>query len=136
MLSRIAKLSFVFSSPPVKTKVGEDVIALLREATRAYLLGLTRSSVCVCRALLEAALKDKIAKKDLELARVESRKKGDLELLIMIAATSGLITRSECDAATDVRRTGNRTLHRAPPSDKVAWDTLLNTRTVISALCR
>lgn len=46
-LERISKVTFVFTSPPIRTHAGAGVVALLKEATRAYLFGLVRSCVAV-----------------------------------------------------------------------------------------
>jgi hypothetical protein len=133
ILERVSQLGFVFDAPPVKSRAGADVVALLREATKAYLYGMTRGSVSLCRALLEAALKEKVPQAEL-IAERQRANKGELECMIIVAARRGLLTNAVVVKAHAVRKAGNRALHRTPPDDKVAWSVLLDTRGVVSAL--
>lgn len=133
ILDRISDTTFIFDAPPIKTKAGPGVVTLLKEATRAYLFGLGRSCVCVCRALLEAALRERVSQQVLVREQLTS-KKGELESLITIAVRDGRLTEELGRLAHDIRKTGNRTLHGTGPSDPRAWEVLSETRTVVSAL--
>src|SRR5207245_7402617 len=133
VLERIASVSFVFEAPPIKTRAGPGVIALLKEATRAYLFGLGRSCVCVCRALLEAALREGVSEREVLQERLDT-KRGDLECLIGLAVKGGRLSNTLAEKAHTVRQAGNRALHGTNPSDHRAWDVLQDTRTIVSAL--
>jgi hypothetical protein len=134
VLERISRVSFVFDSPGIKTRADPGVIQLLREATRAYLFGLNRSCLCVCRALLEAALRDGVSNRELLEERNAAGKKGELECLIAIAAERGRLPSHLLARAHAVRRAGNRALHGTRPNDDAAWELLQDTRTIITAL--
>src|SRR5574341_778729 len=131
VLERIAKVTFVFESPPIKTRAAPGVIALLKEATRAYLFGLGRSCVCVCRALLEAALRGGVSEHELLQERFNS-KKGELESLIGLATKRRRLSSKLAQKAHAIRQAGNRALHGINPSDDLAWDVLQDTRTIVS----
>ena len=133
ILARIRDVSFVFEAPPIKSKAAPAIVALLREATRAYLFNLRRSSVSLCRALLEAALRDQVPEAEL---REERRKteKGELECLIDIAARNGVLLSQLATQSHNVRKAGNKALHGSEPSDAVAWAVLLDVRAVVSAV--
>ena len=133
VLDRIEKVSFVFDSPPIKTRAAPGVILLLREATRAYLFGLSRSCVCVCRALLEAALRERVSDAELRDERVRT-KKGDLESLISIAERHHRLPSALVLKAHAIRRAGNQALHGTRPNDERAWEFLQDTRAIVTAL--
>ena len=57
ILRRIRSNTFVFGTPPTLGVASPEAVAMLREATRAYLFNLRRSCVAICRALLEDVLK-------------------------------------------------------------------------------
>jgi hypothetical protein len=60
ILACIRASTFIFTSPLIHGTAAAAVVALLREATRAYLFNLRRSYVSVCRALLETALRARV----------------------------------------------------------------------------
>lgn len=133
VLDRIRKVSFVFDSPPIKTRATPGVGLLLKEATRAYLFGLSRSCVCVCRALLEAGLRDIVSEKELSEERLRT-KKGELECLISLARQRGGLSSALETKAHAIRRAGNRALHGTRPNDSLAWELLQDTRAIVTAL--
>jgi hypothetical protein len=134
ILERVRANSFVFTSPPIKGIARQEVVALLREATRAYLFELRRSCVSLCRALVEAALRDCVNPSDLLNERWKS-KKGELECLINVAARCGVLTPKRCGQAHRVRQAGNNALHGGEPTDEATWAILLDTRAVVEAVC-
>lgn len=133
ILARIGDVSFVFSAPPIKTRAGPSVVALLREATRAYLFNLRRSCVSLCRALLEAALREKVSEAELLKERFET-KKGELECLVNITGRRGLLSVQHRAQSHGVRKAGNTALHGSEPSNQEAWHVLQDTRVIVSAL--
>jgi hypothetical protein len=135
ILERIARLSFVFDSPPIKTRAGTAVIALLKEATRAYLFGLTRSSVSTCRALLEESLRERVSTTDVVDEFVRT-KRGAIECLINVAGRKNVLNGDLVRKAHLVRKAGNGALHKAAPSDETAWRTLQGTRRIVTYLYR
>ena len=135
LLERIHNVTFVFEAPPIRSKAGLAVVTLLREATRAYLFELRRASVSLCRALLEAMLREAVPADELRALRTSPRR-GDLELLIQAALDSGRLDRSLNGPAHEVRKAGNLALHGAEPDDAMAWKTLLDVRRIAAALYR
>lgn len=135
VLERIRKVSFVFDSPPIKTRATPGVVVLLKEATRAYLFGLSRSCVCVCRALLEAALREEVSDGDLSDARLKT-KKGELECLISLARQRQRLSPALETKAHAIRRAGNQAMHGTRPNDSRAWELLQDTRAIVTALYR
>lgn len=109
VLARIRASTFVFGSPPVHGKVSPEVIALLREATRAYLFGLEHSCVSICRALLEDALRGHVKPADL-LKEVWRSKRGELECLINLC--EGKLGKKLSRQAHAIRVAGNKALHQ------------------------
>jgi hypothetical protein len=130
VLQRIRENSFVFTAPPIKSIAGSDVVALVKEATRAYLFGLRRSCVSLCRALIEAALRERVDLGELLTERIQS-KNGEVECLINVAARRRILTRKLSGLAHGIRIAGNRALHGAEPTDSEAWAVLLDTRAVV-----
>jgi hypothetical protein len=134
LLRRIRENSFVFTAPPIQGIAGTDVVALLKEATRAYLFRLQRSCVSLSRALIEAALRERVDASEVLNERLQS-KKGDLECLINVAARRRILTPKLSERAHRIRIAGNRGLHGSEPSDTEAWGVLLDTRAVVEAVC-
>jgi hypothetical protein len=134
VLQRIRENTFVFTAPPIKGIAGTDVVALLREATRAYLFRLQRSSVSLCRALIEAALRERVDPSELLNERFQS-KKGEVECLINVAARRRILTQELSGRAHRIRIAGNRALHGPEPTDTEAWGVLLDTRAVVEVVC-
>lgn len=136
ILAHIRASTFVFDSPPIHGKVGPEVVGLLREATRAYLLGLERSCVSICRALLEEALRGHVKPAEL-LSEVWKSKKGELECLINVSERTGALKPKLAKQAHATRKAGNRTLHAKQSSGRSnedAWAVLLDTRAIVEAL--
>ena len=133
ILARIRAHSFVFASPPIKGIAPAAVVNLLREATRAYLFNLRRSCVSLCRALLEAALRQRVNPTELLNERFKS-KKGELECLINVSARRGALTPKLCKQAHAVRQAGNNALHGHEPSDETAWAVLVDTREIVEVV--
>jgi hypothetical protein len=133
-LERISAVTFVFTSPPIRTRAGAGVVALLQEATRAYLFGLVRACVAVCRALLEEALGELLTASEREQARGLAGK-GELEAMIDVAREKGYLSETDSRKAHTVRKAGNRALHRAAaPNDTAAWRVLEDTRAVLGVI--
>lgn len=132
-LQRISTVTFVLTSPPIRTHAGAGVVALLKEATRAYLLGLVRSCVAVCRALLESALQELLTASEREEARGLAPK-GELEAMIDVAREKGYLSETNFIKAHAIRKAGNRALHRAAPNDTAAWRVLDDTRAVLGVI--
>lgn len=136
ILAGIRKNTFVFTTPPIAGVAKPEVRAILREATRAYLFNQLRSCVTLCRALVEAALKTRISKDDID---AENRRTGDymggLERSIDLAIARGILTAAMGGQADAVRRLGNKVLHdaREPDRDRV-WAVLLDTRAIVEAV--
>jgi hypothetical protein len=136
LLEHIRASTFVFDSPPIHGKVAPEVVGLLREATRAYLLGLERSCVCICRALLEEALRGRVKQTELLNERSTS-KRGELECFINVCERTGALDPRLAKQAHAIRKAGNLALHAKRPSGRSkedAWAVLLDTRTIVEAL--
>jgi hypothetical protein len=138
VLAGIRESTFVFATPPIGGIAKPEVGAILREATRAYLFKQMRSCVTLCRALVEAALKSRVAKEEVD---AENRRTGDymggLERSIGIAVDRGILSAEMGDQAHSIRRFGNKVLHdaREPESERV-WAALLDTRAIVEAVYR
>jgi len=135
ILQSIRANTFVFTSPPIKGIASPEVVTLLREATRAYLFRLRRSCVSLCRALVEAALRDRIESTKLLNERWQS-KKGELECLITLGKRHGILTTELCQRAHIIRRIGNKALHGTEPTDTETWSVLLDTRALVEVVCK
>ena len=135
ILRRIREKTFLLGNVPLIGRLPEAVSKLLGEATRAYLFKLNRSCVSLCRALLEAVLKERVERTELLQAMLQDRfgpKKGQLECLINLGARalgSGVL-----EKAHRIRKTGNAAMHDTEPSDDEAWAVLLDTREVLERL--
>lgn len=134
LLERIREHTFVFSSPPINATVPDEVSRLLKETTRAYLFHLNRSCVALCRALLEAVLRDRIDRTEL-YQEISSTKKGELECLINLSWQKGLLTAETAGRAHRIRQAGNKAVHGPESSDDEAWNVLLDTRLIVEHLC-
>jgi hypothetical protein len=105
------------------------------EATRAYLFGLNRSCVSLCRALLEAALHERVDMTQLLQDRLQDRsrpKKGELESLINLGVRT--LGADALEKAHLIRKAGNDAMHGKEPSDDDAWAVLLDTREILERL--
>ena len=120
ILKRIRKHTFVFTAPPIIGVAPDEVSALLREATRAYLFDLHSSCVSLCRAIVEAALKSKVSRTQV-LGEVMKNRKGELQALIDVAKRKGVLNAEQADQAHFVRKSGNDALHPEKLTDKDAW---------------
>ena len=61
----IREQSFVFTAPPIAGKASEDTVRLPGEATQAYLFGLNRACLALCRACVES-----LSRKELKEDRI------------------------------------------------------------------
>jgi hypothetical protein len=120
ILARIRASTFIFTSPPIHGTAAPAVVALLREA--------------LCRALLEAALRDRVNPSELLSERWRT-KKGELECLINIGTRRRILTPKLSEQAHAIRKAGNQALHGKEPADAAAWGVLLDTRAVVEVLC-
>lgn len=137
ILARIRSHTFVFSSPPIHGITSSEVITLLREATRAYLFNLRRSCVALCRALLEAGLKERVSRAELLQAQLQDRigrKQGHLECLINLGVQP--LGPDALEKAHSIRAAGNDAMHGIEPSDERAWAVLMDTREVLEKLLK
>ena len=125
----------MFSAPPIVGVAAPEVVALLREATRAYLFGQLRSCVSLCRALVEAALESRIGKNEIAEERRRTRlDKGTLECLIDIAGRRGILPAARLPSSRDSQAREQGSAPRtAPPSDSV-WGVLLDTRAIVEVV--
>jgi hypothetical protein len=53
ILAGIRRSTFVFKAPPIAEVAAPEVLAILREATREYLLNQMHACVSLCRSLVE-----------------------------------------------------------------------------------
>jgi hypothetical protein len=136
ILAGIRRNSFVFRTPPIAGVAAPEVLAILREATRAYLFGQMRSCVSLCRALVEATLESRVSKTEIIEERQGTRlDKGTLECLIDIALRREILSRKMAGQAHEIRKLGNKVLHaRTGPSAERVWAVLLDTREIVEAV--
>lgn len=140
ILADISELTHRLESPPILGRADPDIVSMLGEATRCLMLGLARSSTAVCRACMEAALKDHVSPREVWTEQEgyphpDGSKRGQLECLIRVAERSDLLDRALSDAAHKVRRAGNDAAH-GDVQTADGWDTLLRTRQVVEHLYR
>ena len=139
VLKRIREKTFVFSAPPILGKTTPDVINLLGEATRAFLFRFNRASVALCRACVEALLKDRLKdrREDVRREMQSPNKRGELEALIRVAQQSGLLSDEMADWAHVIRKSGNDVVHSSEgPTDDKAWEVLVKTRGIAEFIHR
>lgn len=106
----------------------EPVNVYLREATRAYLLGLFIASVALARSALEQALEEKVPK----LLHTESKDK--MKMLIKAAERSKLLEADILCLADEARKQANKVVHGKACKETEAFDILIKTRRVVHAL--
>jgi len=103
----------------------------LREATRAFLFGLLQATVALCRSALEQSLKDRLRSQLSVLAEAD-------ELFVLLRIAEKLRPRilepSLIQLGHDIRNTGNSVLHGTPCTEQGAFDSLIKTRKILSAL--
>lgn len=135
ILKKIRERSFVLETPPILGAASSWAVSLLGEATRCYLFGFNRASVSLSRACMERSLRE-------NLPRKEKGKRG-LKRLVNASHRLGLLDGPHRDLANQVRRRGNRMLHRKPGEepekgsrslDEDAWEVLFAARAVVSHL--
>ena len=134
ILKRIREKTFVFSAPPILGEAPTDVIHLLGEATRAYLCHFNRASVALCRACVEALLKDRLKRKREDVRFEMQSGTGEVDALIRVAAKEGVLSNDMAEWAQAIRKSGNKALHAEGPSDDEAWQVLLWTRGIAEFL--
>jgi len=91
----------------------------------------------LCRALLEAALKERVDPAEILQAQIEDRfgkKKGPLECLINLGIRP--LGRGSLEKAHGIRKAGNDAMHGIEPSDELAWAVLMDTREVLEQLLK
>ena len=135
ILRRISSATFLFEAPPVLGRAESVLIDMLGEASRCLFFGLYRSSVSICRAVVEAALESKVDAEELrrEMAtpRPNGRKPGKIESLITIATRQRLLTEPLGQAAHFVRKAGNDAIHGAELDEQRTWGVLDRTRHIV-----
>lgn len=131
--------TLLFINLPLRGRLPESVSRVMGEATRAYLFKLNRSCVCLCRALLEAALHEHVDMTELLQERLQERfrpKTGDLECLINVGVRR--LGAEALKKAHGIRKAGNDAMHlKEPskePSDEDAWAVLIDTRELLGQL--
>jgi hypothetical protein len=101
----------------------------LREAVRAYVLGLPQASVALSRAAMEQALKENIGYQSTGTFVRMNDLLDEAEGADVIDPTIRIAARSVADEADDV-------LHEKPTSLDKAYDVLLNLRGILQHLYR
>ena len=125
MVSRALRLEpLVVSDPPQR-----HVNLYLREATRAYLLGLFMASVALSRSALEQALEEKVPK-----GLQTDSKEEKLKKLIKAAELSKLLKGDLLCLADGARKSANKVVHGETCSESKAFDILIKTREVVRSL--
>ena len=101
----------------------------LREATRAYLLGLFIASVALSRSALEQALEGKVPK-----GLQTDTKEEKLKKLIKAAELSKLLEGDLLCLADEARKSANKVVHGKMCSESETFDILIKTRKVVRSL--
>jgi len=99
------------------SKVPDHILAYFNELKEIYAFGQYRSSLVLCRALLEMALYDKLKArgvfkvKNPKVTDINVAKEDNLNRYIDVAKRKHLITRASYEIAHKVRTTANSVLH-------------------------
>ena len=94
---------------PAAKNVPDHIRRYLEEASRCFIYGHSLGSLLVCRSAIEAAAKDRLREKG--YAR-ELREKGDSLMSILdLALEKGLMDKTMCTLAHDVRRMAGKAAH-------------------------
>ena len=125
MVSRALRLDPLVISEYPKGPVN----TYLREATRAYLLGLFIASVALSRSALEQALEEKIPK-----GLQTDSKEEKLKKLIKAAELSKLLPGDLLYLADQARKAANKVVHGKPCDESGTFDILIKTREVVRSL--
>ena len=130
-LERTVKRSLALEILPVSENAPMEVRRYMKEATRAYLYGLDRASVALCRACVEAALRAKLS----ALGMMENEAPLELEQMISRASRSPLrLGGPLIMAAHEVRLHGNAVMHFRRDSEVKAKEMVDRMRTVVDGL--
>ena len=126
--------------------VPESIKSYFGEIRNAYAFGLYKSSIALCRALLEMSLFDKLKKKGAfkevktKVTHIDSAKEDNLYRYIFLAKQKRVLNKINVDKAHQVRISANKILHikdkEAKIKEKEAFDIILNTVEVIESLYR
>jgi len=108
----------------------KEVAMYLREATRSFIYGFFPGSIALCRAALEAGLSEHMKR------RLGSDSTLDLMKKIDAAARLHLISNRDAGLGHAVRKTANDVLHRKPVKERLAFDTIVQTRGFLKELYR
>lgn len=122
----VVKRTLRFDGVVVDKTVPEFVAAYLREATQAYVVGLSSACIALCRSALEGALKDRLP----PLLVTDWR----LAALLKASERSKTLPVEEQLMATEIQTTANRVLHGDACTVTEAFDTLVRTRRVLERL--
>jgi hypothetical protein len=143
VLKRLREVTFDFSPPGILGRATEEVVFYLRQATRCFMYGLYESSVALCRACLEEALKAKpyASGQGIEALMKEPKKteggrtRGELERLISAAAGVMILDGPSKMLAHRIRDHGNTVMHDRPLlKESEAKQDLDDLRTVVHSL--
>jgi hypothetical protein len=135
ILRRISGATFLFEAPPILGRADSQLVDMLGEASRCLYFGLYRSSVSICRAVVEAVLESKVdgdeLRREMATPKPNGAKPGKIEALIRIATRRGYLTEPLGQAAHFVRKSGNDAIHGAQLDEQVTWGVLDRTRHVV-----
>ena len=134
VLANVRRRTFELVNLPLVGKASDDLIQLLREATKCHLFGLHKACVALCRATLERALSERLSETDRAAERSSHPKRGDLENMINIAGR-GLLDRTLISFAHVVRTKGNAVMHgQADDPTADSFIVLSDTRLLVGRL--
>lgn len=135
ILKRIAGATFLFEAPPILGRADSKLVDMLGEASRCLFFGLYRSSVSICRAVMEAALESRVdgdeLRREMGTTKSNGTKPGKIEALIRIATRQGYLTQPLGEAAHFVRKSGNDAIHGAQLDEQKSWSVLDRTRHIV-----
>lgn len=128
------------------SKVPDRLLAYFDELRETFAFGQYRSSIVLCRALLEMALYEKLKakgafkNKDPKVIQIDVAKEDNLNRYINMAKWEHVMQTGSCDMAHEVRKTANAVLH-AKDSEKAlnpkdAMEVIFKTLKIIEHLYR
>ena len=128
------------------SKVPDHILVYFNELKETYAFGQYRSSLAMCRSLLEMAIYNKLKtrgvfnKKNSKIAQIDIAKEDNLYKYINLAKQFGLITSANHEIAHKIRMAANFVLHPKDAENKLdstgVLKTLLDTIKIIESLYR
>jgi hypothetical protein len=131
LLRRISEHTFLLDAPPILGQAPAETVEALGQATRCFLLGLTRPCMALCRLALQTILESRVSRDEVLQEVTRTKKTGELVALINVAARKGILRPDLNKAAHEIRKKGNDAVHGPAPKEEEVWPLLIRMRQIV-----